>query len=238
MPEPCRIYTPGSGAYEFVDKEYTAYTDRIRNLSVDAAVDIAALSEFTPDFSSLKFEVSTEPFDNIDLPVIALPEDETVPEYLPPESVFNTEPPEQLSEANFDDGSGIRNVGNIPNPDYGQLVVRTIAVPNIVLPPSVGPSPVLPDRVEPTEPTLAFPNDIVLRPVPDAGPAPEIDGDLFDKPIPVFQPPNESLQDVYFADHTLKQGEVAAFVSSQAELPEVRAALTAALNGDGIIVPA
>jgi hypothetical protein len=237
MAEQCNIYTPGSGAYEFVDKEYTAYTDRIRNLSSDAAVDIAALSQFTPDFSSLTFEVSTEPFDAVDVPVIALPASDT-PAYVGPDTVFNTAPPADLVTREFDDGSGITAVGDAPEPDYGTLVTRDIPAPDIVLPPSVGPAPVLPDRIEPDEPVLSFPDDIVLRPVPDAEDAPVLVGDLFDKDIPLFQPPSVALQDVYFEDHTLKQGEVAAFVSAQAELPEVRAALSSALNGEGIIVPA
>lgn len=234
---PCTTYLPGSGAYEFVDKEYTAYTDRIRNLSTDAAVDIAALSEFTPDFSSLTFEVDSSPFDAVDPPVIDLPTGEA-PDYEAPDSVYNTDPPADLATRDFDDGSGISAVGNSPDPDYGQLVVRDIAPPNVVLPPSVGPAPILPVRDEPDSPPITLPDDLVLRPIDDAGPAPVIDIISFDKDIPLFEAPSEALQDIYFADHSAKADQVAAFVSSQAGLPEVRAALTAALDGEGIIVPA
>ena len=237
MAEPCTRYIPGSGAYEFVDKEYSAYTDRIRNLSTDAAVDIANLSEFTPDFSSLTFEVSTAPFDAVNPPEITLPTG-AAPIYEAPDSDFNTSPPADLQTRDFDDGSGISAVGNVPAPDYGQFVVRDIAPPNIVLPPSVGPAPLLPERTEPSSPTVTLPEGIVLRDIADPGDAPTIDILSFDKEIPEFQPPADALQDVYFADHALKAQEVAAFVSSQAELPEVRAALSSALNGEGIIVPA
>jgi hypothetical protein len=234
---PCTQYLPGSGAYEFVDKEYTAYTDRIRNLSTDAAVDIDALTQFTPDFSSLPFEVDVSPIEDVDAPVIDLPAGDA-PDYLAPDSVYNTEPPGDLVTREFDDGSGITAVGSAPLPDYGQLIVRDIAPPNVTLPASVGPAPLLPDRVEPDDPTVVLPDIPVLQPIGDAGPAPVPDIQNFDKTIPVFQPPSDALQDVYFADHSLKQAEVAAFVSSQAEIPEVRAALTSALNGEGIIVPA
>lgn len=233
---PCTQYLPGSGAYEFVSKEYTAYTDRIRNLSSDAAVDIAALSAFTPDFASLTFEASTAPFNAVDPPVIDLPAN-AAPEYETPDSVYQTAPPANLVPRAFDDGAGISAVGTSPDPDYEQFVVRNIAPPNISLPASVGPSPALPNRVEPDDPTITLPDDIVLRPVDAAGEAPVLDMQLFDKDIPLFQAPNEALQDVYFADHSAKQDEVAAFVSAQAELPEVRAALTAGLNGEGIVVP-
>jgi len=235
--EPCTRYLPGSGAYEFVDKEYTAYTDRIRNLSTDAAVDIAALSLFTPDFSSLTFEASMAPFEAVNPPEISLPIGVT-PAYLAPDPIFPTDPPPNLAPRAFDDGSGITAVGSSPDPDYGSLVVRDVAPPNIVFPQSVGPSPVLPVRDEPVSPVLTFPDDIVLRPVPDAEDAPVLVGDLFDKDIPLFQPPSVGLGDVYFADHSSKATEVAAFVTSQAGLPEVRAALTSALNGEGIVVPA
>jgi hypothetical protein len=237
MAEPCTQYLPGSGAYEFVDKEYTAYTDRIRNLSTDAAVDIAALTSFTPDFSSLPFEVDTGPIDDVAAPVIDSPAGDA-PDYEAPDSVYDTAPPADLVTRDFDDGSGITAVGDAPEPDYGQLTVRDIAPPSIVFPPSVGPAPLLPERIEPDEPTITLPDDIVLRPVPDAGPAPVLNIEDWDEEIPLFQQPNDALQDVYFADHSLKQGEVAAFVSAAAELPEVRAALTAALDGEGIVVPA
>jgi hypothetical protein len=237
MAEPCTQYLPGSGAYEFVDKEYTAYTDRIRNLSTDAAVDIAALTSFTPDFSSLPFEVDVSPIEDVAAPVIDSPAGDA-PDYEAPDSVYDTAPPADLVTRDFDDGSGITAVGDAPEPDYGQLTVRDIAPPSIVFPPSVGPAPLLPERIEPDEPTITLPDDIVLRPVPDAGPAPVLNIEDWDEEIPLFQQPNDALQDVYFADHSLKQGEVAAFVSAAAELPEVRAALTAALDGEGIVVPA
>lgn len=237
MASPCTQYLPGSGAYEFVDKEYTAYTDRIRNLSVDAAVDIAALSEFTPDFSSLPFEVSTAPFDAVNPPFITLPTG-AAPNYTGPNELYPTDPPADLVTRDFDDGSGISAVGSAPLPDYGQLVVRDIAPPNVILPPSVGPAPILPERDEPDSPAITLPADPVLNPIDDPGPAPEIEIISFDKDIPVFQPPSEALQDVYFQDHALKAQEVADFVSTQAGLPEVRAALAGALEGEGIIVPA
>lgn len=233
---PCTRYLPGSGAYEFVDKEYAAYTDRIRNLSSDAAVDIDALSKFTPDFSSLTFEVDTAPFDEIIPPVILLPAG-VLPVYTPPKREYDTEAPEAPDTGGFDDGSGITAVGDAPLPDYGVFVARAIAPPSVVLPPSVGPAPVLPERVEPQAPAIILPDDLALLPIDRAGPAPVLDILSFEKDIPLFQAPSDALQDVYFYDHASKADQVAAFVSAQAGLPEVRAALTSALNGEGIFVP-
>lgn len=237
MATPCNVYLPGSGAYEFVDKEYTAYTDRIRNLSSDAAVDIEALEQFTPDFSSLTFEVDTSPIANVTSPELGLLDTET-PTYSPVDLIYPTSPPSQLSGTDLDDGDGIRAVGNAPAPDYGTFVPRDYTAPDIQLPASVGPAPDLPDRTEPTAPTLTLPEGIVLRDIGDPGEAPQISLESFAKEIPLFDAPDDALQDVYFADHALKAQEVAAFVTSQAELPEVRAALLSALDGNGIIVPA
>lgn len=237
MATPCTQYIPGSGAYEFVDREYQAYTDRIRNLSTDAAVDIDALTQFTPDFTSLSFEVSTQPFDDIDAPVITLPDGDP-PEYVEPDSAYDEAAPNAPPPRTFDDGSGITAVGSAPAPDYGTFTLRDIAPPDIVLPPSVGPAPVLPVRDEPDSPPITLPDDLVLRPIDQAGDAPVIDIINFDKDIPLFDAPSDALQDVYFSDHAAKADQVAAFVSSQAGLPEVRAALTSALEGEGIIVPA
>ena len=237
MAEPCTRYIPGSGAYEFVDKEYSAYTDRIRNLSSDAAVDIAALSQFTPDFSSLTFEVSTEPFEDVSVPALGLP-DSDAPVYTDPDLIYQTAPPDEPNLSDLDDGSGIRQVGAVPTPDYGVFTTREFAPPNITLPPSVGPAPALPNREEPDSPTVTLPDNILLNPIDRPGPAPEISIADFAVAIPLFEQPSSALQDVYFADHASKADQVAAFVSAQAELPEVRAALTSALNGEGIIVPA
>lgn len=235
--DPCTRYLPGSKAYEFVDKEYTAYTNRIRNLSTDAAVDIAALSQFTPDFTSLTFEASTAPFDTLSPPSISLPTG-AVPVYLDPGSLYNTAPPAEPAPRAFDDGSGIRAVGSAPTPNYGTHTVRDIAPPTVTLPPGVGPAPALPNRSEPTSPTITPPDELVLRPIDQAGPAPVLDILSFNKDIPLFEQPSTALQDIYFADHSAKADQVAAFVSAQAGLPEVRTALTNALNGEGIIVPA
>ena len=237
MAEPCTQYLPGSGAYEFVDKEYTAYTNRIRNLSTDAAVDIEALTQFTPDFSSLKFEVSTEPFEIIQVPELGLPDSEA-PIYVGPDLLYPTQPPTQLPGNELDDGSGITAVGSAPEPDYGTFTPINYAPPDIVLPPSVGPAPELPSRAEPDSPIVTLPEGIELREIGDPGELPTLNFEDFTKEIPQFEQPNEQLQDVYFADHALKAQEVADFVSSQAELPEVRAALTSALEGEGIFVPA
>ena len=125
MASPCTQYLPGSGAYEFVDKEYTAYTDRIRNLSTDAAVDIAALSQFTPDFSSLSFEVSTEPFEAIRVPELLLPTGEA-PLYEAPDTIYTTSPPGDPNIGNLDNGSGISGI-DVPDPDYGEFVTREFA---------------------------------------------------------------------------------------------------------------
>lgn len=237
MAEPCTRYLPGSGAYEFVDKEYTAYTGRIRTLSSDAAVDIEALSEFTPDFSSLKFEVSTEPFEDVIVPAIDLPVTDA-PTYTPVDLTYPTAPPDEPIGLGLDDGSGIRQVGSAPAPDYGVFTPREYTPPDITLPVSVGPAPTITDRDEPESPTVTLPDGIELNPIDKPGPAPVISIDDFDVTIPTFQPPSDALQDVYFADHATKADQVAAFVSAQAGLPEVNAALLSALSGEGIIVPA
>jgi len=236
MATPCTQYLPGSGAYEFVDKEYTAYTNRIRNLSTDAAVDIDALESFTPSFN-LPFEVDTSPLEDITVPTLGLP-DSVAPEYTEINLLYPTQPPAQLPGTGLDDGSGIRDVGDSPSPDYGTFVGRDYTAPNIILPESVGPAPDLPARDEPTSPTVTLPEGIVLRDIGDPGDAPVISLESFQEEIPQFDAPDDALQDVYFADHALKAQEVADFVSTQAELPEVRTALLSALNGEGIIVPA
>lgn len=237
MATPCTQYLPGSGAYEFVDKEYTAYTDRIRNLSTDAAVDIESLEQFTPDFSSLTFEVDTSPIANIPPPELGEPDGE-LPIYTPVDLVYQTQPPSQLPGTELDDGSGIRDVGDAPEPDYGTFVPREYVPPDVILPESPGPAPVLPEREEPTSPTLTLPDEIVLRDIGDPGDAPEISLESFQEEIPLFDAPEDALQDIYFADHALKAQEVADFVTTQAEIPEVKAALLSALDGNGIIVPA
>jgi hypothetical protein len=237
MASPCTQYLPGSGAYQFVDKEYTAYSNRIRNLSTDAAVDIEALESFTPSFSSLTFEVNTGPFSAINAPELGIPAS-VAPEYTPVNLLYPTQPPAQFPGTSVDDGSGIRAVGSAPTPDYGAFTPREYTPPNVTLPTSVGPAPVLPGRTEPSSPTITLPDGIVLRNIGSPGDAPVISLESFQEEIPQFDAPSDALQDVYFSDHALKAQDVADFVTAQAEIPEVKAALLNALNGNGIIVPA
>lgn len=226
----CTTFIPGSGAYEFVNKEYTAYTDRIRNLSTDAAVDIAALESFTPDFTALNFDVSTAPIDAVSDPDIAITTAPT-PTYTPPAQLFTGTPPAATFQASFDDGSGIQAVGDAPAPDYGTFTPRVIAAPNLVLPEGPGAAPAIPDRVEPDAPVITLPDEPTLLDIPTPDAAPELTFQSFDREVPAFQAPSESLQDIYFADHQRETDELVAFLQTNTVQQGVRDALNLMTQG-------
>ncbi len=203
---PCTLFIPGAGAYEFVSKEYAAYVDRVRNLSNDAAVDIDALQGFTPDFASLDWVVDTSVIDAVAVPDLTV-DAQNRPVFDLPDALFNTAPPTEPALSGLDDGSGIRGVGDVPRPDFGDFDSRMPAPPVLNYPDAPGPAPVLELEGAPEEPTLTFPSAPELQALSDIGEIPEFNLPTIPE-IPDFAPPQDELQDIYFADHNAKTGEL------------------------------
>jgi hypothetical protein len=206
MATPCTLFIPGAGAYEFVSKEYQAYIDRVRNLSDDAAVDIDRLQAFAPDFASVPWVVDTSVIDDIVVPDLTV-DASNRPTFRDVQTLFNEQPPASPNLSPLDDGSGIRAVGDAPDPDYGRFTSRTPATPVLNYPNSPGPAPTLDIDEPPEEPTLTFPFEPDLRELSDIGQAPELTLPTIPE-IPDFAPPQDELQDIYFADHNAKTGEL------------------------------
>lgn len=233
----CPTIFPGSGAYEFVSAEYRAYTDRVRNLSTDAAADIAAMESFTPDFSSIPFEVDTTAFEAIDTPQLTL-DDISAPSFAVPAPAFNTLPPELRAGLTIDDGSGILAVGPAPEPSFGDFESRIPAPPNITIPSAPSPAPEIdvsgaPDAVVVRE--IDLPN---LGLVGAIGDAPDIILDEFDRDLPVFEQPSTELQDIYFADVTMQRGQISELLEQHAQGGARSLLAEMYLGGTGLPIPA
>lgn len=206
MSGPCATYIPGSGAYEFVDKEYQAYSDRVRDLSSRAAVDIEALESFTPNFAGQQWQVDTSAVSGIVVPDLSVDANNR-PQYIAPTLTFESLPPTAPLLNALDDGEGIRDVGDIPQEDYGDFTLRTIQAPILNYPDAPGPAPEIVPGDVPSAPVLGVIDDPTLQQVGQIGAVPELTLDRVPE-IPGFAPPEDALQDVYFSDHLQKTGEL------------------------------
>jgi predicted nucleic acid-binding Zn-ribbon protein len=182
----------------FVSAEYQAYTNRIRNLSTDAAADIDAMQSFTPDFSSLQYEISTELLDNLEVPELSL-DNVTAPDYVDPGTLFTGVAPTLKPGVDFDDGSGLRNLGSAPTPSFGDFVARSPTPPNLVLPDNPGPAPAIDPIDAPDTVVVNYPDPPPLIDLGDLGVAPDFDIDEFSEELPNFVRPAE-LQDLFYEE--------------------------------------
>jgi hypothetical protein len=238
----CPLILPGAGAYELVSAEYRAYSDRTRNLSTDAAADIERLTNFTPDFASVNFQVDTGPVADIVVPSLDV-DASNRPAYSEPAERFNTAAPTKPVLRPLDDGAGLRALGDAPDPDYGRFVSRSPAPPVLNFPSSPGPAPAIDAGEAPSEPSLVEPDVPSLIDLPDIGEVPPIVLDRVPE-IPEFAPPDSALQDIYFQDHDLKRDEldtlIQTFAHTDTGLTELRPAFARvieAINAENTGLP-
>lgn len=209
---PCTLFVPGAGAYEFVSKEYQTYVDRVRNLSTDAAADIASLQAYLPDFASTPYEISTALIDGIQVPILEL-EKVDLPIYDEPIALYTAAPPVRQGGTQFDDGSDLRSIGSAPTPDFGSYSPRVIRPPTLSFPDSPGAAPDIEAGVVPDAPSVSLPDAPLLNPISAVPDLPLVDIPDFIAELKKFEKPLQ-LQDLYYPEMSTERDRMVAIWNS------------------------